>query len=741
MHLSIIEKIKSYNKSFDEKKLYGVFAFAKKYYQDADGDIKNAFKVLELILPLKPDDETITAVILHDLYLMEFINEETVKNNFGSEVQGLLFSLKKLLDLNYGENDKTSQVEILRRMFLTMARDLRVIIIWLALRVNRLESLGGASSEGGNKLRIAKETMDVYVPIASRLGIYRIKTQLEDLAFQYLHPEEYKVVVKEVDKFGKGKKGIVEQIGNKVQEFFESRGIKAKVTGRFKNVYSIYRKMQKKNWGTLDDIYDIFAIRVVLPVEMDQNGNQLFDHLYMALGLIHSEWKPLSNRFKDYIAVPKPNGYRSLHTVVLGLAPKAFEQPVEIQIRDEQMHAEAEYGVASHWIYKTVGSVDLKKLDSQVEWLKGLAHITEFFASESESDVLRQLDIDIFKDRIFVLTPRGEVKDLPAGSTPLDFAYAVHTDIGNHCVMAKVNASMVSLDHELDNGDVVEIITRADTEPKLKWLSIVKSGFAKNKIKAWFSNLNRENNVKEGRRLMNLQLERLQKPLLDQNYSLLKNFGAVDLSLSQRESLLEEIGKGAKLANDVIKKIYPYEKELSAKKVFYPGGQGQKVTNEKNIILEDQVLIGGEQGLTLRIAACCQPSLRDNIIGYVTRLGRVTIHKAICRLLDNLDGERLIFADWKGKLKNHDGPVYRVGIRLTVISRVGLIHDITSIMTQMGINIVDVLIRKAGSGLYNDCFLLELHDLNQFDVLLDKLENIKGVIKVVKENNFKYNQA
>lgn len=730
MNLKTLAKIRDYNKNFDEKKIVRALEFAEQYYLDTEGAFNNAVSVLDVLLPLKPDEDMILAVILHDLYLAEFIKDDGVREKFGVHVLNLLSALKRLAELNYTESDRESQVEVLRKMFLMMARDIRVILIWLAVRLSKMENLEKLP-EGAAKLQFSKETMDIFVPIASRLGVYRIKTQLEDLAFKYLHPIEYGEISIAMNNFDQLKKSAISEIQSRIEDFLFSKFVNAKVSGRFKSIYSVYKKLKKKGHQSLDDIFDIFAIRVVLDVKFDSDENENFDHLYSVLGLIHSEWKPLSNRFKDYIAVPKPNGYRSLHTVVVGLASKNFNQPVEIQIRDERMHNEAEYGVASHWMYKSYGPT-AERLDSQVRWIKGLSHIAKFFSSESESDVLRQIDVDIFKDRIFVLTPRGEVKDLPHGANPIDFAYSVHTDVGNHCVMAKVNGVMATLDHELENGDVVEIITRADAEPKLKWLSVARSGFAKNKIKSWFSNLNKEKNLREGRRLLNLQLERINKPLLDQNYSILKKYADQQLSLGQRESLVEEVGRGIKMASDIVKKIYPYDKNIVVKKVVpkikTPLDKGLRDTV---VVLENQVLIAGESDLPVKIAACCAPKLRDKIIAYVTRGSRITIHKVGCRLLDSLDGERILFAQWKGQAQEQASH-YRVGIKLTVVSRIGLINDLTSIISGMGINIVDVSIKKVGSGIYDDHFLLDLDDLEKFDILLDKLEQIKGVLKVFK---------
>lgn len=717
MTAEILDKIGTYSKSFDRAKILKAFGFV-------EGKNTCSLDVLEILLPLKPDEDTIVAILLYDLYVMSVISDESVRENFGQSVLEMLTSLRRLYALNYEENDKGMQLEVLRKMFITLAKDIRVILIWLAHRLcsmrNTIKEMDPEQS-----YKLAKETMNVYVPIASRLGIYKIKIQLEDLSFQYLNPDEYERLASQLSKFTESKTMPIEFIKKQLEDFFRARGIEAEIQGRIKNVYSIYTKLAKKGYINVADLYDFFAIRVILPVKPS------YDHLYMALGLIHSEWKPISSRFKDYVAVPKPNGYRSLHTVVLGLGPKGLDKPVEIQIRDEKMHREAEYGVASHWLYKTKRSSSLEDLNKHVDWIRGLEQIHEFFGSES-SEVMREVEIDIFKDRIFVLTPRGEVKDLPLGAITLDFAYAVHTDVGNRCVSAKVNGSMVPLDYQLKNGDVVEIIVRNDASPKLKWLSMVKSSFAKNRIKAWFSGLNRDKNVKAGRELINAQLERLNKPVLDQNYSLLKSINGENLNLSQRESLLEEIGKGGKIASDIVKKLYPYERTLPS------GGNTAKPKPVKSFVstdlpLEKRVIIGKQSGFPVNIAACCKPEFGQQIVGYVnSRNKRINIHRFNCLKLDSLNREKIIFAEWKGREALPRKGGFKVGIDLTVLSRVGLIQDISSVISGMQINILDIMISKGGDDLHHDFFLLDLHDLNQFDVLLDRLEDIEGVEKVVR---------
>lgn len=728
MTAEVLEKFSNYKKLFDKARILKAFDFVSDKYAHLENGQNCHLKVLDILLPLKPDEDTIIAILLHDLYVVSVISDDTVKDNFGAQVLEILSSLRRIYGLKYAENDKGAQVEVLRKMFMTLAKDIRVILIWLAHRLCMMQDLiqTMGPSESYN---FAKETMNVYVPIASRLGIYKIKIQLEDLAFKYLNAEEYERLTEQVKEFTETKGMPIEVIKKQLIDFLKARGIEAEIHGRIKNYYSIFTKLTKKGYVNVDDLYDFFAIRVILP---EKEG---CDHLYAVLGLIHSEWKPISSRFKDYVAVPKPNGYRSLHTVVLGMGPKGFDKPVEIQIRDEKMHREAEYGVASHWLYKTKRSSSLEDLNRHVDWIRGLQQIHEFFGSES-SDVMKEVEIDIFKDRIFVLTPRGEVKDLPVGAIPLDFAYAVHTDVGNHCVSAKVNGVMVPLDYPLRNGDVVEVVLRNDAVPKLKWLSMAKTGFAKNKIKAWFSGLNKDKNLKEGRELVNAQLERLNKPPLDQNYSLLKDFGDANLTLNQREALLEEVGRGSKVASDLIKKIYPYEKILptgmSVSKSETPSVK-KKEKIPLSLPLDQQVVVGGHTGFPTKIAACCKPVVGQPIMGYVNSRGkRISIHRFNCPLVDTFNREKILFAEWKGLEAVPSKTGFRVGISLQVVSRVGLLQDISSVISKMKINILDVMIKKGPDGFHTDSFLLDMHNVNQFDVLLDKLEEIEGVKKVVR---------
>ncbi len=717
MSEKIYKKLLNYSKDFEESGVKTAIDYFISKKEDLQRPVEDVFAVVDILLPLKPDKDTLIAVLLYDFFLFGVLTPEKLKSEYGVGVFRILDSLRRLSVLTYLDTDKKGQIENLRKMFITLAKDVRVILIWLAQRLALMRRLRSDEGVVVRAVSVSKETMDVYVPIASRLGFYRMKTELEDLSFYYINPEEYQQIYSDIQSYSSSNTMMIKHVTEEIDNFLTANGINAAVNGRIKSIYSIYRKLKRKGLTSLTDLYDFYAIRVVLQ-------DSSVDALYAFLGLLHSEWKPLSSRFKDYVAVPKPNGYRSLHTVLLGLGPKDVDKPVEIQIRNEEMHREAEYGFASHWIYKS-------GFKPQVEWLKGLKNLQEYFENDLEG--MKGLELDVFKDRIFVLTPRGDIKDLPANSVPIDFAYSIHTDVGNTCVMAKVNSNIVPLDYELNNGDVVEIITKKESSPKLKWLSVVKTGFAKTKIKNWFNSQHKDNHLKTGRELMNAQLERLGKPLLDNNYSALKSFAGQNLTMAKRESLLEEVGRGSKMASDIVRKIYPYEKNLGSKEYV---SQKDFVDERKGDLemaeLEKEVVVGEETGLPVRIASCCMPKLGTSIVGYVTRGNSVSIHRSNCKLLDNLHGERIIMARWKGQSLARSK--IQVWIKLVVASRIGLIHDVSSVIAGFGINIADIYINRLGGGMNETHLLLDLDDLEKFDLLLDKLENVEGVMKAMRED-------
>jgi GTP pyrophosphokinase len=736
MVLDILAKVKGYcGDSMDEVRIENALEFVDLHSRANGRNYEAPFLMLESILPLKPDDETIIVTLLHDLHVLNLVDGDSIKNTFGERVLRILNSVRKLEDIPFNEDDRSVQIENLRNMILVMAKDIRVIVVVLACSLYKMQNLKKLIKDKDERYVFSKKVMSLYVPIAERLGIYRMKSQLEDLAFMYLNPREYKKIAGELKALSRSCQISIAYIKEKLDRFLGDRGIKAKVSGRVKNVYSIYKKLKKKGLSSVDDLYDVYAMRIVLPAKTDDPEVDETDHIYSVLGVIHGEWRPISSRFKDYIAVPKPNGYRSLHTVVLGLSPRDIDQPVEIQIRDKNMHREAEYGFASHWFYKEAGSYSYD-LSSRKTLIKGLEGIRSEF--DLDYDVLKDVELDVFNDRIFVLTPRGEVKDLPLGSVPLDFAYAIHTDIGNKCVMAKVNGKIVALNYELKNNDVVEIITRKDASPKLRWLSIVKTNAAKNKIKAWFSSQNKDSHLKEGKKLINDQLQRLGKPLLDSNYSILKEFGGQKLSFFRREGLIEEVGNGGKIASDIIKKIYPYrdilERNVSSSRSLKKSKVGD--ASGESLSLEERVLVGGEADLPVKIAACCNPLFGKSILGYVTRGKSITIHSSSCKLLYSLDSERIIFASWKDS-DSGGRDRYLLGIKVEGISRIGLMSEITSVISNLGFQIRDVYMKDLKSGISEEYFLIEIDDIEKFDSLFDKLESIRGVLRVTRDNRLK----
>ncbi len=725
---NVLKQIQNYNKNFDGSKIEEAFKIVSDKCPNFEENIQFALKCLDIIFPLHPDEDTIISLILYKLFQGGLIQGKDIKVTFGEGVYKILKGVKSLEALNYSENDRSTQIEILRRMFLTMAKDIRVVLIELVCRLCKMQDLEDYVKDPEERRLFAKETLDLYIPIAARLGIYRLKSNLEDLSFRYTNYDDYQKISKELVSLKVDCQLSIKFVKNKLNKFLQKRGIKAQISGRIKTTYSIHRKITRKGLSGIDDLFDIYAMRIILSPKKDEEGNEVIDHLYSVLGMIHSEWKPLSKRFKDYLAVPKPNGYRSLHTVLLGLAPEGNSQPVEIQICDSDMFQSAEYGVASHWVYKDDSPDYSRSLKTQIDWIRGLEEIRNEF--DLSLDKIKEVDIDIFKDRIFALTPRGEVKDLPRGAIPIDFAYSVHTDVGNRCVMAKVNGKVVPLDSELENGDVVEIVIKKDSAPKHQWLALVKTNYAKSRIKLWFSSFDRDNNVKEGRKLLNNQLIRIGKPTLDQKYSVLKNYCGNKFSYLQREGIVEEVGSGGKMANDVIRKVYPYEENLVQNVVDFDSLKKDPISEKvETKEIEDQVLVGGESGLPIKIAACCGPALRDNIVGYVTRGNSVTIHRMNCRMLKNLNRERLTYAGWKSGVSND--PKYIVGIKIVAMSRVGLVRDISAVILNVGINIITIALKQT-EGRDEEHYILELSDLSQFDMIVDRIEKIKGVLNVSK---------
>lgn len=661
---NFIAKAEKCNPSFDEAKLRAVYDYAKEL-KGCEPDLSLA----EAILGFKPDESSLVAALFYDvLGEMDVSNKQLLKI-IGNDDAEFLSYFKKLNGISY--NVKITDPETIRAMLMVMAKDLRVILIWLASAVLIAEKIDELSAS--ERKKFALRAMNIFAPIAARLGMYEMKHKLEDNSFKYLNPDQYKFISDQLKKFGRKKAKHIKEVKKNLEDFLKKNRIKGNVNGRIKSIYSIYRKMKAKNKASIDDLFDVIAMRIVLPTKINKEGRETVDHLYQLLGFIHSKWTPVQNRFKDYIAVPKPNGYQSLHTIILGIAPKFLGQPVEVQIRSERMHREAELGIATHWVYEEHGKLSgVRSLNPAqkvcVEWFKKLKD------SKAFEDLSGNGDINIFEDRIFVLTPKGDVKDLPVGSTIIDFAYDVHTDIGHRASMAKVNGAIAPLSYKLENGDIVEIILKPKPSPKVEWLSFIKTNTAKERIKMWMRQQKNEHSFKAGKDIINKHLKRIQIPA----------------------------------------------PRLKAK----PRGKKESTAYE--------VLVGGESGLPVRFAKCCNPKYDNPIVGYVTTYGYIAVHKSDCRSLKRNISSRAIEVSWADSM-HKTSRKYAARIIVEANNRIGLLRDIAAVIANMEINIVDVALMEKKDNFIKRVFILEVEDYEILDQLVDHIEEIPGIIKVYSQ--------
>ncbi len=665
--------------------------------------IVHPVEVARILLTLNPDLPAMQAALLHDVTEDTPVKKEAIEEIFGKEVADLVEGLEKLAVVKVRKEDP--QVEKWKKMFLAMAKDVRIVFIKLADRLHNMRTLQHVPPH--KQERIARETLGVHAAIASRLGIYQIKSELEDLCFQYLYPEEYKELSEKLRTQQERSEECMAFATSQLEELLKREGVKfVEVQGRMKHLWSIYQKLQKKEADSLDDIYDLFAVRIILP-DLFRGEKEQVSHVYSVLGLLHNEYIPLQDRFKDYIAVPKSNGYRSIHTTVLGLGGDLYDEPTEVQIRTLTMHKESEIGIASHWTYK-LGKKTSKVLDRKVHFAlqNALQKLKVLVKSnpELESDVrawveryqfltpderkkieknlkdagvtaedllavkkgrsqeapslhgnveeqmawLRGLtkeqniksEIDLYPDRIFVLTPKEKVIELPLGANPIDFAFAVHTEVGTKMVSAKVNGRIVPFEYELKNGEVVEVVTRSNAKPNRYWLSLARTSEARSKIKNWFNKQDKSLNVAAGRDMVNRELQLLGKPVLDDKIALLKDYAGLARTPAARELLLENVGLGTVSAFQIVKTVYPDETAQARKKSVISAVASYT----------DKVLVTGEENLPVVLSACCKPKPPHAIMGYVTRGQFIRIHKQSCKELSGLEKERFVSAVWKERL-------------------------------------------------------------------------------------------
>lgn len=675
--------------------------------------IMHPLAVADILAHLQIDHITLMAALMHDVVEDTSYSKEDLEEMFGSEVAFLVDGVTKLNQFQY-ETKEDRQMENYRKMILAMAKDVRVVVIKLGDRLHNMRTLKHMRSD--KQKRIAKETLEIFAPLAHRLGIFNVKWELEDLSFRYLEPEKYYDLVDQMKQKRQAREDIVNDTMSQLTKALGEAHIKADIKGRPKHFYSIYKKMKKDN-RDLSQIYDLLAVRVIVDTIPD---------CYAVLGIAHSLWKPLPYRFKDYISMPKSNMYQSLHTTVIG----TMGQPVEIQIRTWEMHRVSEYGVAAHWRYKEGNKNGDKDFDQKVAWLR---QVLEWQDTSNPTELVNALKLDVFSGEVFVFTPKGDVVKLPIGSVPLDFAYRVHTDVGHRCVGAKVNGKIVPLDYTLQNGDIVDIITSKTSKPSLDWLNIVGSSESKSKIRNWFKRENKAENIEKG-------LEALEKEAKRLNYSwkeLIADNRLQQVTKQLKAGIEEEMFAacgygGIPVSTVLLRLIELYKKSKEAEESKHSTeqiieklkAQGPKTTKNGT-----GVLVKGEAGVMVRMAKCCSPVPGDDIIGYITRGRGVSIHRSDCTSLGHTpeDLERMIEVSWDGS----SGESFHVGIDIQAYDRNGLLMEVMAVLSELKITITNINAKvQEDTKNVSINVTVDIRDISQLDFVMTKLRRIREVYTV-----------
>ena len=737
----LLEQLPEYYRPSDRELIQRAYYLAEEAHRPqkrASGEpyVMHCLAVASILAELQVPPAVVAAGLLHDTVEDTEITLSDLQRDFGGEITNLVDGVTKLTNLprvsrddqqaavydvdstetsqNTGESEaypKASLLgrnpdmasETLRKTFMAMDNDIRVVLIKLADRLHNMRTLGFMPDH--KRKRIAKQTIEIFAPLANRMGIWQVKWELEDLSFRYTEPQKYKEIASHIASRREIREGEINDMVSALQKMLTSEGIDATVSGRPKHIYSIYRKMMRKN-KPFEMVRDIRAVRVLVPD---------VPACYSALGLIHTHWRPLPNEFDDYIAAPKDNHYQSLHTAVI----HDDGRPLEIQIRTNEMHENAEYGIASHWRYKEGGngqnSSYNKRIDDirrMMEWRTDVDDATEFVES---------MKTDVFQDRVYVFTPNGDIIDLPAGSTPIDFAYHIHTDVGHRCRGAKVNGKLVSLSYELKTGEQVSILTTKRGGPSRDWLNanlgLVKTQRAKSKMRVWFRRQNREQNILHGRTLLEKELQRVGVKEKTNFEKLAREMGFRNV-----EDLTLALGHGDLSINAIIPQLPDDEQEteelLPSTK---PPESGTEATDSINVV--------GLKGLLTHVSKCCNPTSGDEIIGYITRGRGASIHRSDCpNILRTRDRERLVKVAW-GSLAR----TYPVPIQVTAFDRSGLFGDITYVLSNDGVNMIDATV-KVDKGIATISIVIEVSDIKELSRLLARIENIPNVLQAQRHN-------
>lgn len=713
----LIDTIHSYlpkAKCDDVTKAYQLAEEAHKDQRRVSGEpyILHPLAVAQILADMKIDTTTITASLLHDVVEDTSYTLDDLKKMFGKEVAFLVDGVTKLSRLNY-RTKEAQQLNSMRKMFLAMAKDVRVVVIKLADRLHNMRTLRYMRSD--KQKRIAQETLEIFAPLAHRLGIFNIKWELEDLSFRYLEPDKYYDLVDQMKQKRHVREEIVNEAIDVLKKALDEAHIHCEINGRPKHFYSIYKKMKKDN-RDLSQVYDLFAIRVIVDDVKD---------CYGVLGIVHSLWKPLPYRFKDYIAMPKPNNYQSLHTTVIGTRG----QPVEIQIRTWEMHRIAEYGVAAHWRYKEGNQTANKDaFDEKMGWLRNLL---EWQDTSNPKEFVNALKLDAFSDEVFVFSPRGDVIDLPQGAIPIDFAYRIHTDVGHRCVGAKINGKIVPLDYKLKNGDIVEIITSKVGKPSLDWLNIVGSSESRSKIRSWFKKENREENIAKGLDALERECKRLGHDWKALNVGGRLGRVAKQMNAGSEDDLVAAVGYGGFAVNTVLIKLLELHKKDLQKQEEKTNSLAalEKLKTKKPVKHNGTgILVKGEPGLLVRLAKCCSPVPGDPIIGFITRGRGVSVHRADCPNVTHgqNDVDRLIDVEW-----DYDGNErFEVNMEIVAYDRTGIMAEIMATLAEMKISILSVNAKTSDTKNVTIHMGISIKDLAQFEFVATKIRRLKDVYAV-----------
>ena len=711
----LFRQIVRYNPNFDRDlvtRAFGVAVSQHRHQLRASGEdyIHHPLGVAIICAQLRLDSATIAAALLHDVVEDTDVGLDRIKEEFGDETALLVDGVTKLSQMSFRSVEE-EQAENFRKMIVAMAKDIRVILIKLADRLHNMRTLSYLGRE--KQIQKAKETLGIYAPLAHRLGIESIRWELEDLAFQTLHPRKYAEIEQMVNQRRTDRQAYIEEARSILKSELDRARIDADIVGRAKHFYSIYDKMTRRG-KEFNEIYDLVAMRAVVASVRD---------CYAALGIIHSLWKPLPGRFKDYIAMPKFNMYQSLHTTVIGPQGK----PLEIQVRTREMHETSEYGIAAHWIYKEKGK-DTARAQEPLNKFTWLRQVMEWQSETLDAgEFMESLRVDLFQDEVYVFTPKGEVKALPLGSTPVDFAYAIHTDVGHHCVGAKANGRIVPLTHRLQSGDIVEILTsKTSAGPSRDWLSFVKSSSARNKIRQWFRRERRDDTEHQGKELL---LESFRKQGLPAQKLLRSEaVGEIikELGFQKREDFFVAVAGGKVPLGQVLSRVMQrMDKSSVAEKAGLPAAPIAKRTQRRASSEAAGLRVEGVEDVAIRIPECCRPVPGDDVVGYIS-LGRgITVHRRDCPNLKALErnAERLVPVAWDTRSA---GP-YRVEIQIEAYDRSRLLEDISRTLSESGVNIVAAHIQTTDDRRVKDRFVFEVADVEFLDGILERIRRIDTV--------------